>query len=292
MLEEKLALQAEKKRGPEINDFTVSRRIRELREAQKQLSSEGKDYELTSKEVIEKAAENRVKRAEQLRRPVTEMLQAQKVYSEETGIEPKANENPPLYRSTAVMARLQQLKAAREALGKDGENLSLDDMKVIQQDYKTRRIDPLKNGIVDIDTLTDAQRKEYTERMQAVDFLTNVRGVKDLHPNASRYHARVENVLGNLRKARADYETFVEGAEKDLSLRDPKIMAMHMYNMSSLDPKFAQKVSFDDVAKLAQNIQGKTYDQAQAAAKQQIREIQIRDQHPQIEAQPYQRQGP
>jgi ABC-type microcin C transport system duplicated ATPase subunit YejF len=102
----------------------------------------------------------------------------------------------------------------------------------------------------------------------------------------------VENVLGNLRKARADYETFVEGAEKGLSLRDPKIMAMHMYNMSSLDPKFSQRVGFDDVAKLAQNIQGKTYDQAQVAAKQQIREIQIRDQHPQIEAQPYQRQGP
>ena len=212
------------------------------------------------------------------------------VYLAENGKVPEGKKGVPSYRTDEVLKRVEQLKQARDALGEAGKDLALDDMKVIQQDYKNRKIDPMKNGIVDVENLTPEQMKEYTERMEVLEFLRDARG-KDFYPNTSRYHGQVDITVSGLRKARADYEKFVDGAEKDLPITHPKVVAVQLYNLSSYDNKFSQKVSFDDVAKLAQNIQGKNFDAAQLAAKQQIREIQIRDQHAHIDPEPYQRQG-
>ena len=287
MQEEKAALRARGKTGPEINDFTVSRRIAELRAAQKQLAGE-QEFALTSKEVVEKAAENRALRAEQLRKPVTELLQAQKIYTEETGIQPKPNEKPPLYRSEAVQNRLKQLKAAQEVLRKAGENLEIDDMKVIQQDYLSRGIDPMKNGIVDVNSLTEAQKKAYTDRMEAIEFLRNVRGVEGLYKNKDRYHGRVDNAVSNLNRARETYELFVQGAETGLPLNHPKIAAMYLYNFVSNDSPAVKKVKFEEVEQFAQNMQGKNFDQLRAMAGQQMDAVRIREQ--QIQAENQQRQ--
>lgn len=269
------------KQGTEISEFAISRRLAELRAAQKQL---GEDYELTGEEVVARAAANQALRAEQLRQPVTEMLQAQQVYSAETGIQPKPTDIPPLYRRPEVLERLNQLKQAKAKLGDAGKDLALNDMKVIQRDYKDRGVDPVRHGIVDVESLNEEQKKEYTERMEAMDFLKNVRGVENLHPVKDRYSGRVETAVKNLTAARQAYEG-IEGAEKDLPLNHPKISAMYLYNLVKRNPNEVQQVGLEDVEQLSQNIQGKPFLQAYDIAQQNLQEIQGRNRQPEMQEQ-------
>ena len=277
--------------GIEMEEFALQRRMRELREAQKQLETEsGKTQDLTSDAVVQKAAENRLKRAEQLRKPVTEMLQAQSVYVEETGVEPVPNGKTPFYRSEVVTKRRKELEKAREDLGEAHKDLPLNDMRVIQQDYLNRGVDPLVKGIVDVERLTERQQKMYYDRMEVIDYLREVRGRTELYKNTSRYHGLVETNLTNLNQARQDYEFLGGEAERNLKLNDPKIIAMHLFNTVQMGERVKTKVSLEDVHKLSREIQGKTYWDADRICRQQLEGIQERQRQAQAQQQQQQQQ--
>ena len=192
---------------------------------------------------------------------------------------------PGDWRRTDVDARMKDLKAAREKLGPEYANLPLNDMKVIQQDYRSRGVDPMKEGIVDVENLNDAQKKVYNDRMEAIEFLQNVRGVEGLYKNTSRYHGRVDSAVSNLNRARETYELFVQGAETGLPLNHPKIAAMYLYNFVTNGSPDVKKVKFEEVEKFAQELPGKNFDQLRAMAGQQMDAVRVREQQQQMENQ-------
>ena len=136
----------------------------------------------------------------------------------------------------------------------------------------------MKNGIVDVENLNDVQKKEYKERMEAMDFAKNVRGVEGLYKNTSRYHGRVDVALTNLRRARETYEQHVRGAETGLPLSHPKIAAMYLYSFATNESPDVKKVKFEDVEKLAQELPGKSFDQLRIIAGQHMDVVRVREQ--------------
>ena len=125
-----------------------------------------------------------------------------------------------------MQERLKELKESRAQMGAEFANLPLNNMQVIQFDYRRRGIDPLtkNNTIVDVDNLTQDQKTYYNEHVQVAKYLAEkMQG--GVYNNAP-YGSDVDKAVAELKDVRQKYERGVEDAVADLPLNDPKIIAM------------------------------------------------------------------
>jgi hypothetical protein len=234
-----------------INSETVNVRISGLQRAKERLKNE--TLSLTDMRVVFEERSKREADVQKFSNEFGDRLQAQDVLNRENGV---TIIKPSDWRRTDVDARMKDLKAAREKLGPEYANLPLNDMKVIQQDYKTRKIDPLwKGGIVDVENLSEKDRKEYDERMQAINNLRR-------HSPNKRYTIQdkvVIDTMKDLRASRRRYESFVEGSKKNLPLDDPTIDAMNVLcNANKRDSFGGKKFKESEIQNVAKELRGKT----------------------------------
>lgn len=313
MQEENAQRRKEGKSELAINDFNMDRRIKELRTAQQQLKTDKETPELTDARVIAKAMENREARAQQLRGPITELLQAQDVYARENGLEvndegrwptQKVQEqdfgkaladakaklthkgaNEPFYRSEEVQKRLEQLKRARAELEPMYQNQPLNHPEVIRKSYQLQGINPAKFGIQNYDLMTKEQREEYDERLQAVEYLRTVEG-KDINIH-QRDSIDVDVKIQDLKYNRQMYEG-IPGAAKDLPLNDPRILAASIARQTCAAENKPMNYTVQEIEALGAQIKGKPEAQAKQIVQQHILnpQPQIQQAQPQNQQQP------
>ena len=295
MQEENAQRRKEGKSELAINDFNLDRRMKELRIAQQQLTTDEKTPELTDPSVIAKAIENRDARAQRFKGTIKELLQAQDVYTRERGLQvddngrwptqkvqekdfgralegakaglKKQGAGEPFYRSEEVQKRLEELRKAREELGPEYANLPLNDNKVIKKQYELSNIDPARFGIQEPDTMTTEQRKAYDERMQVVEYLRTVEG-KDLNIH-QRDHIDVDVKIKDLKYNRQMYEG-ISGAAKDLPLNDPRILAASIARQTCIAENKPMNYTAQEIEALGEQIKGKPETQAKQIVQQHI----------------------
>lgn len=248
------------KEGQEIQFKALVTRLEDMRAAQNELNQDGQ-HELFSDIVYGRAKELQETRERRARQAVEDPVRTKLVVDKE-------NDTNIDWKSQAVAARMSELRAARAALGKGFEDLSLNDMRVIQKDYQLRGVDPIRDGIVDENSLTPEQLADYKERMQTIDYLKG-RG-ENLRANKSRYDEQVTRTVAELKAARTLYETSIEGAQQGLPLNDPRIGAMHMMNLASGGREFTRNLKEANVVEIAGELRGKNLEQGKQEALKQL----------------------
>ena len=232
-----------------IMTATVNTRISALERVQKQL---GGELSLTDPRVVNAERTSREKDSKKLFGEVNDRVHAQEILRKEGGAA-GLDKKDAWKTDERVQKRLKELRDARTALGREFEDLPLNDMRVIKQDYKDRGINPLwDGGIVDVTDLSKEDRKEYDERMQTIDSLKQGKNlfVYTIHDKA------VLDRMKELRDARVMYES-IEGAQKDLALDDPKIQAMRVLNEANGHKEFGKKWTTAEIDTVAKELQGK-----------------------------------
>ena len=203
----------------------ITDRLKRLRAVRAELSRENAELELTDPTVVAKVRQDIAREEEAARIMVEEGVQAADVYQRETGLRGLEN-SKTMWRTKAVQERLKELKESRAQMGAEFANLPLNNMQVIQFDYRRRGIDPLtkNNTIVDVDNLTQDQKTYYNEHVQVAKYLAEkMQG--GVYNNAP-YGSDVDKAVAELKDVRQKYERGVEDAVADLPLNDPKIIAM------------------------------------------------------------------
>ena len=156
---------------------------------------------------------------------------------------------------------------------------------VIKKSYQLQGIDPAKFGIQKYDLMTSEQKKEYDERVQAVEYLKTVEG-KDINIH-QRDDMAVDVKIKDLKYNRQMYES-IPGAAKDLPLNDPRILAASIARQTCTAENKPMNYTAQDIEALGEQIKGKPEAQAKQIVQQHILnpQAQIQQQQAQPQIQP------
>ena len=253
----------------DLSAGNVDKRMDSMRKVWQKLAKQDPNLSLTDQKVIDEERRIRTVKNEKQVKMVQEGTQAADVRQRETGLE---GLNRNAWRQEIVKNRVKQLKAARKSLGEEFKDLPLNDMRVIQQDYKLRNIDPLKTNetIVDVANLTAEQKVDYQERMQTIDHLRSIK-TQFIFRN-SRGEPAVEKAMEELRAAREKYEATVLGAKKDLALNDPRIGAIRVLDLAG-GGESQRKWKDWELEEFGKKIQGNNPATVESMAKAQLQKM-------------------